>query len=286
MQLCKHDEMQSLVDGMTFVLNFAKNPAYTYREGEGKKAIESYGKFGITNSQDKETESSDADVFNISGINDASFSDSTSLYTSSQKSKLLVSIGSGVSMIKVDPSGEFKRVSGTAIGGGTLVGLVNMMTGIRDFNKIIEMGQSGDHSGVDYLVKDIYGDKSRFKELQMDWLASSFARVGNDSETEPSALGDKYKKEDIIASVMFMISYNVAQIATLVSQMHDIDDIIFVGNYVKANDIGKEKISFGVDLNSGYTKRPLFLTFDGYLGAIGAFLQEFNNQKQCDDSCN
>jgi len=44
---------------------------------------------------------------------------------------MLVSIGSGVSMIKVNPtSGKFERVSGTMIGGGTLVGLSNLLTGI------------------------------------------------------------------------------------------------------------------------------------------------------------
>jgi len=35
--LKKYDEMQSLVDGMYFVLNYAKDPSYTFREGEGKK---------------------------------------------------------------------------------------------------------------------------------------------------------------------------------------------------------------------------------------------------------
>lgn len=38
--LKKHDEMQSLVDGMGFVLSHAKNSSYTFREGEGKKNIE------------------------------------------------------------------------------------------------------------------------------------------------------------------------------------------------------------------------------------------------------
>ena len=33
----KLDEMSSLVHGMSFVLNNAKSPSYTYREGEGKK---------------------------------------------------------------------------------------------------------------------------------------------------------------------------------------------------------------------------------------------------------
>ena len=78
---------------------------------------------------------------------------------------MLVSIGSGVSMIKVCPKGSFERVSGTMIGGGTLVGLSNLLTGINDFDKIIELSQKGDNSGVDMLVKDIYGDKSPFKEL-------------------------------------------------------------------------------------------------------------------------
>lgn len=61
-------------------------------------------------------------------------------------------------MIKVNPvTGTFERVSGTMIGGGTLVGLSNLLTGIKDFDKIIELSQQGDNSGVDMLVKDIYG---------------------------------------------------------------------------------------------------------------------------------
>ena len=69
-------------------------------------------------------------------------------------------------MIKVSSSGEkFERVSGTMIGGGTLVGLSNLLTGINDFETILEMSQKGDNSGVDMLVKDIYGDNNPFKEL-------------------------------------------------------------------------------------------------------------------------
>ena len=52
---------------------------------------------------------------------------------------MLVSIGSGVSMIKVSNDGKFERVSGTMIGGGTLVGLSNLLTGVRDFDEIIDM---------------------------------------------------------------------------------------------------------------------------------------------------
>ena len=75
------------------------------------------------------------------------------------KSKMLVSIGSGVSMIKVNPTtGAFERVSGTMIGGGTLMGLSNLLTGVNNFDEIIKYCEKGDNANVDMLVKDIYGD--------------------------------------------------------------------------------------------------------------------------------
>ena len=91
--------------------------------------------------------------------------------------KLLVSVGSGVSLIKVNDINNFERVGGTMIGGGTLLGLSNLLTGIRDFDTIIEKAQAGQNANVDMLVSDIYGDNSPFKELAGDLLASSFAKV-------------------------------------------------------------------------------------------------------------
>jgi type II pantothenate kinase len=72
-------------------------------------------------------------------------------------SVILVSIGSGVSIIKVNAFDSFERVAGTMIGGGTLIGLSNLLTGVRDFDKIIEMASRGDHTKVDMMVRDIYG---------------------------------------------------------------------------------------------------------------------------------
>ena len=88
---------------------------------------------------------------------------------------------------------------------------------------------------------------------------------------------DKYKKEDMLHSLMFMISFNVGQLAYFSAILHDIDEIYFVGNYVRNNPLGKEKISFAVDMLSAMKIKPLFMSYDGYLGAIGAFLQEFTD---------
>lgn len=47
---------------------------------------------------------------------------------------LLVNIGSGVSIVKVDKDGVFERVSGTSLGGGTLWGLLSLLTDAESFD--------------------------------------------------------------------------------------------------------------------------------------------------------
>ena len=47
---------------------------------------------------------------------------------------LVVNIGSGVSIVKVDEEGGFERVSGTSLGGGTLWGLLSLLTDAQSFD--------------------------------------------------------------------------------------------------------------------------------------------------------
>lgn len=53
---------------------------------------------------------------------------------------LLVNIGSGVSIIKVGADGTFERVSGTSLGGGTLWGLLSLLTPARTFDGTCQFG--------------------------------------------------------------------------------------------------------------------------------------------------
>lgn len=70
------------------------------------------------------------------------------------------------------------------IGGGTLLGLANLLTGVKDFDTILALSSRGDNSNVDMLVKDIYGDASPYSELSGDLIASSFAKVAFDNELD------------------------------------------------------------------------------------------------------
>ena len=153
MQVVKHDEMASLVNGLSFTLQYAKESSFSV-PGSPTKRSEGLSTEDRLRSYEEEKEADNP--------------------------KLLVSIGSGVSMIKVNGFDDFERVGGTMIGGGTLMGLANLLTGIKDFDTIIEKAQMGQNSNVDMLVKDIYGDNSPFMELEGNLLASSFAKVALD----------------------------------------------------------------------------------------------------------
>lgn len=63
---------------------------------------------------------------------------------------LLVNIGSGVSIIRVDGPGEdeFSRVSGSSVGGGTFWGLCRLLTGRRDFDEMLELSMQGNNANV------------------------------------------------------------------------------------------------------------------------------------------
>ena len=170
------------------------------------------------------------------------------------------------------------------IGGGTLLGLSNLLTGVNDFDTITALSNKGDNSNVDMLVRDIYGDSSPYSDLSGDLLASSFAKVAFDNELDGSMkhnadFSKKYKKEDVLNSLVFMISFNIGQLAYLTSNLHDVKKMFFIGNYVRGHELAMDRISFAVDYMSQGKKDAHFMTYDGYHGAIGAFLKEFEDNK-------
>ena len=90
---------------------------------------------------------------------------------------LLVNIGSGVSMVKVSGPRNFTRIGGTSLGGGTLWGLLSLITGARSFDDMLALADKGDNTAVDMLVGDIYGAGYSKIGLKKETIASSFGKV-------------------------------------------------------------------------------------------------------------
>ncbi|XP_057507928.1 pantothenate kinase 2-like isoform X2 [Actinidia eriantha] len=180
---------------------------------------------------------------------------------------LLVNIGSGVSMIKVDGDGKFERVSGTSVGGGTFWGLGKLLTKCKSFDELLELSQKGNNRVIDMLVGDIYGGVDCPKiGLSLTTIASSFGKaISENKELED------YRPEDISRSLLRLISNNIGQISYLNALRFGLNRIFFGGFFIRGHAYTMDTISVAVHFWSKGEAKAMFLRHEGFLGALGAF---------------
>lgn len=189
---------------------------------------------------------------------------------------LLVNIGSGVSMIKVDgPNGDFKRIGGSSLGGGTLWGLLSLLTDCEDYDSMLRLSESGDNREVDMLVGDIYGTGYNKIGLKSSTIASSFGKVFNKvkkNRTNKKSNGEDMNQADMIRSLVYSISNNIGQISYLQANIHGVESIFFGGSYINSHHFIIKTLSYAINFWSKGEMQAHFLKHDGYIGAIGSFL--------------
>ncbi|GLV33307.1 fumble [Carabus blaptoides fortunei] len=180
---------------------------------------------------------------------------------------LIVNIGSGVSVLAVYGANNFRRISGTSIGGGTFLGLCCLLTGCNTFEEAIDLATGGDHTHVDKLVRDIYGgDYDRFG-LPGDLVASSFGQM-NSKERRSNI-----SREDLARATLVTITNNIGSIARMCALNEKIEKVVFIGNFLRVNPIAMKLLAYAMDYWSNGTLKALFLEHEGYFGAIGCLLQ-------------
>lgn len=191
---------------------------------------------------------------------------------------LLVNIGSGVSMLKVEGPGKFTRIGGSSLGGGTLWGLLSLLTDAKSYDDMLAMAAQGDNRNVDMLVGDIYGDGVGIPRigLKSTTIASSFGKVFKKAtrEHDPSVRQKMFRGEDISRSLLYTVSNNIGQIAYLQAQRHNLGHIYFSGSYIRGHPQTMNTLSYAINFWSQGEKTAYFLRHEAYLGAVGAFLQE------------
>ncbi|XP_043466840.1 4'-phosphopantetheine phosphatase [Leptopilina heterotoma] len=191
---------------------------------------------------------------------------------------LLVNIGSGVSVLKVESENVFERVGGTATGGGTFWGLGSLLTKAKGFDELLQLAERGDHRNVDTLVKDIYGGDYSSQSLPGDLIASSFGKaMGCNRNLKPK----DFSEADIARSLLFTISNDIGQIASLYAQIHNVNRIYFGGYFLRNHPLSMHAISYSLKYWSNDKLKPHFLRHEGYLGAIGAFLYGTEQSDNC-----
>ncbi|XP_078281122.1 4'-phosphopantetheine phosphatase isoform X3 [Rhinoraja longicauda] len=178
---------------------------------------------------------------------------------------LLVNIGSGVSIVRVESEDQFERIGGSSIGGGTFWGLGALLTKTKRFDELLQLASRGQHNNVDMLVRDIYGGAYESFGLTGDLIASSFGK---------SATTDKeFTKEDMAKSLLHMISNDIGQLACLYAKLHNLSRVYFGGFFIRGHPVTMHTITYSINYFTKGEVQALFLRHEGYLGAIGAFLK-------------
>uniref|UniRef100_A0A3B3ZSJ1 pantothenate kinase n=1 Tax=Periophthalmus magnuspinnatus TaxID=409849 RepID=A0A3B3ZSJ1_9GOBI len=180
---------------------------------------------------------------------------------------LLVNIGSGVSFLAVYSKNNYKRVTGTSLGGGTFLGLCCLLTGCSTFEEALEMASEGESTRVDKLVRDIYGgDYERFG-LPGFAVASSFGNMMSKEKRE------SVSKEDLARATLVTITNNIGSITRMCALNENIERVVFVGNFLRVNTLSMKLLAYAMDYWSKGQLKALFLRHEGYFGAVGALLE-------------
>ena len=170
---------------------------------------------------------------------------------------LLVSLGTGTSLLLLEPDG-CTRVGGTALGGGTLLGLGAALVGSADYAELVKLAAQGDRRRADLLVGDL--DPHGVIPLPRELNASSFAKLGH-----PGAGAGR--PEDLAHALMGLLGENVAIIAAATAALHSAGRLIFAGSTLRENAPLREILA-GVAAAGG---RPACFLEDGeFAGAVGA----------------
>ncbi|KAG9313968.1 fumble [Chiua virens] len=173
------------------------------------------------------------------------------------------------------------RVSGTSLGGGTLWGLLSLLTPARTFDEMLALSEKGDNAKVDMLVGDIYGTDYTKLGLKSTTIASSFGKVFKHTTGEGKEEGERgtFEAEDISRSLLYAVSNNIGQIAYMNAEKYGLDRICFGGCFIRGHATTITTLSYAIRFWSKGKKRALFLRHEGFLGAIGAWIKNIDAEE-------
>ncbi|XP_014769420.1 pantothenate kinase 3 isoform X2 [Octopus bimaculoides] len=186
---------------------------------------------------------------------------------------LVVNIGSGVSILAVRSPDDYKRVSGTSLGGGTFLGLCCLLTGCETFEEAIQMASQGDSTKVDRLVKDIYGgDYTKFC-LSGDAVASSFGHMNLKERRDIAS------RHDLAKATLVTITNNIGSIARMCAVTEKMERVVFVGNFLRVNTISMKLLAYAMEYWSGGSLKALFLEHEAST-VIGSRIKNWQFQPE------
>lgn len=192
--------------------------------------------------------------YNISIENEIISIGKGAIYLSNNNNIIISNIGTGTAIVEAK-NNIITQIGGSAVGGGTIVGLSKAMMSINDINALSELASDGEIGNVDLLIKDISDTKIGI--LTENLSASNFGKLNDNANSKDIALG-----------IFNLVYQTIGIISVFAAKSRGFDSIIISGK-ASNNEIGKEILNKVAQL---YNFNFVYIDNSEYTTAIGAIL--------------
>lgn len=172
---------------------------------------------------------------------------------------MVASCGSGTALITAQGD-RYAHVSGTAVGGGTMLGLARLILGTMDPLEIERLSAAGDRNGADLSLADVI--TGPIGSLPADATAVNFGRLGRRS------FQGEVSREDLAAALVNLIAQTIALITINAARAHGCQHVVLTGHMM---DMATFRHIVGL-VGEYYAAELEVVDLPGYATAIGALL--------------
>ncbi|KJP89797.1 pantothenate kinase [Plasmodium fragile] len=169
---------------------------------------------------------------------------------------IIANIGSGISILLSNGFNKYMRIGGTAIGGGTLMGLAQLILKKVSFEELIRLAAplEGEttcswsaHPPFDLTLRHIRKDAActGAPPHGQHAVAASFGFLSNIVKTK-NVEGTKSLGQAVARSLITMVSYNIGYLVHLLARIHGVRRIFFSGKYISNHECIIKSLTMGV----------------------------------------
>ena len=171
---------------------------------------------------------------------------------------LVVSAGTGTAMVAARGR-EVHHVTGSAVGGGTLLGLAKLLLGTDDPREIDDLALAGDAAAVDIMLQEAVGGE--VGRLPAEANAVNLGKLDR--------AGD-YSRENLAAGLVRLVAQVIAVIAINAANAESLEAIILIGHLMDLVSIRREIALVGTFYDKTFIvpENPGFGTVMGVLEAL------------------
>ena len=181
------------------------------------------------------------------------------LAAANREAGLVVSAGTGTAVVAARGD-TVDHVTGSAVGGGTLLGLSRLILGTVDVHEIDQLALTGDAAAVDIMLTEAVGGE--VGRLPANANAVNLGKLID---------GADFRREDLAAGLVRLVAQVIAVIAINAANAAELAEIILIGHTMDLVSVQKEITLVGEFYQRTFImpENPGFATAMGVLLAMG-----------------